>query len=140
VTESRPTIEPVATSKPTKLQAVGDPSSSASTDPARAAADSIKLTADRILVRVPDENERRSKGGLLIPATAVHPIRRCVWSEVMAVGPDAKTVSPGDRVLFIPHTGLEADVQGEVFLLLRERDVQAIATDERTDAHPGQYL
>ena len=37
------------------------------------------------------------------------------------------------------NTGLEVDIEGEVFLLLRERDVQAVATD-RVDRHTGQYL
>src|SRR6266511_5358401 len=80
----------------------------------------IRLTADRIMVRVPDESERRSKGGLVIPATAVAPVKRCVWSEVVLVGPETGNVKPGDHVLFIPQTGLEVDVRGEIFLLLRE--------------------
>jgi chaperonin GroES len=99
----------------------------------------VRLTGDRLLVRVPDESERRSKGGLVIPATAATPVRRCVWSEVVLVGPEARNVQTGDRVLFIPQSGLEAEVNGEVFLLLRERDVQAI-TSERIDPHAGQYL
>jgi chaperonin GroES len=58
---------------------------------------------------------------------------------VILVGPEARNVQTGDRVLFIPQSGLEAEVNGEVFLLLRERDVQAIASD-RIDPHAGQYL
>jgi chaperonin GroES len=103
------------------------------------ATDQVRLTADRILIKVPDENERRSKGGLLIPATAANPIKRCVWSEVVLVGPETRNVKTGDRVLFIPHSALEVDVRGEVFLLLRERDIQAVSSD-RTDRHAGQYL
>jgi len=103
------------------------------------AVDQIRLTADRVLVNVPDESERRSKGGLVIPATAATPIKRCVWSNVVLVGPETRNVKPGDRVLFIPQTGLEVDVKGETFLLLRERDIQAISSD-RVDPHAGQYL
>ncbi len=99
----------------------------------------IRLTADRILVRTPEDSERRSKGGLLIPATATTPVRRCVWSEVVRVGPETRNVKQGDRVLFVPQSGLEVEWEGETYLLLRERDVQAIAS-ERTDAHAGQYL
>jgi chaperonin GroES len=99
----------------------------------------IRLTADRILVKVPDESERRSKAGLVIPASATTPMRRCLWSEVVLVGPETRNVKPGDRILFIPHTGLEVDIRGEIFLLLRERDVQAIASD-RIDRQSGQYL
>lgn len=107
--------------------------------PAPAAVDQVRLTADRILVKVPDESERRSKGGLLIPATAANPIKRCVWSEVVLVGPETRNVKAGDRVLFIPHSALEVDVRGDVYLLLRERDIQAVSSD-RTDRHAGQYL
>jgi len=103
------------------------------------AAGRIRLTADRVLVRVPDESERKSKGGLLIPATAATPVKRCVWSDVVLVGPETRNVKPGDRILFIPQSGLEVDVDGDIFLLLRERDVQAIASD-RVDPHAGQYL
>lgn len=88
---------------------------------------------------MPDESERKSKAGLVIPATAAAPLKRCVWSEVVLVGPDTRNVKPGDRVLFLPQTGLEMDVEGEVYLLLRERDVQAITSD-RVDNQPGQYL
>lgn len=103
------------------------------------ALDTIRLAADRILVRVPDESERKSKGGLLIPATAATPVKRCVWSDVVLVGPETRNVRRGDRVLFIPQSGLEVDVGGDVYLLLRERDVQAVSS-ERTDRQAGQYL
>ena len=107
--------------------------------PAADLAAKIRLTADRVLVQMPDETERKSKGGLVIPATAVSPLKRCVWSEVVLVGPETRNVKPGDRILFLPQTGLETDVDGDVYLLLRERDVQAITSD-RVDRQTGQYL
>jgi len=103
------------------------------------AVDNIRLTADRVLVRMPDETERRSKGGLVIPATAASHVKRCVWSDVVLTGPETRNLKAGDRVLFLPQTGLEVDIRGEAFLLLRERDVQAIASD-RKDPLAGQYL
>jgi chaperonin GroES len=108
-------------------------------EPGADAVERIRLTGDRLLVRMPDENERRSKGGLVIPATAAPHAKRCVWSEVVLIGPETRNLKPGDRVLFLPQSGLEVDVRGETFLLLRERDVQAIASD-RTDPRAGQYL
>ncbi|MGZ4115145.1 MAG: co-chaperone GroES family protein, partial [Actinomycetota bacterium] len=65
--------------------------------------DGVRLTADRIVVRHPDAGERTSRGGLLIPATATPAPKRCVWSEVVLVGPDVRAVSGGDRVLFLPQ-------------------------------------
>src|SRR2546422_11421967 len=120
--------------RPSKLRSV-KPEQAQHADPG----DSIRLTADRILVQVPDESERRSKGGLVLPATAATPIKRCVWSEVVLVGPETRNAKTGDRVLFIPQAGLEVDVKGETFLLLRERDIQAVSSD-RVDGHAGQYL
>ncbi|MGH2557276.1 MAG: GroES family chaperonin [Actinomycetota bacterium] len=126
-----------------KLRSVpeGEPTEA---DPGQAASqpdtsEKIRLTADRILIRVPDETERRSKAGLVIPATAAPHMKRCEWAEVVLIGPETKNVKPGDRILFLPQTGLEVDVRGETFLLLRERDVQAIESD-RDDPHGGQYL
>jgi chaperonin GroES len=119
----------------TKLRAITSPRQAPAVD----GLDKMRLTADRILVRVPDDSERQTKGGLVIPATAASHNKRCVWSEVVLVGPDARNIKTSDNVLFIPQTGLEVDVGGEVYLMLRERDVQAIASS-RTDPQSGQYL
>jgi chaperonin GroES len=121
--------------RPTRLRSV----KAERPGPTSGPVEKIRLTADRILVRLPGEGERKSKGGLLIPATASSPLKRCTWSDVVLTGPETRNVRPGDRVLFIPQSGLEVDVQGEIFLLLRERDIQAITSD-RVDPHAGQYL
>ena len=99
----------------------------------------IRLTADRLLVRTPDDSERRSKAGLLIPATAAVHSKRGVWSQVVMTGPEVHNVRVGDRVLFILQSALEVDADSESFLLLRERDIQAISS-EQADVQPGQYL
>ena len=103
--------------------------------------DGVRLTADRVVVENPGDGERTSRGGLLIPATAATAPKRCLWSRVVLVGPDARSVRIGDRVLFLPQAGLEVEIDGEEYLLLRERDVQAVASpDEGSDRPPGQYL
>lgn len=111
--------------------------------PLRSVADeprqSIRMTADRVLVRKPDDGERTSKGGLLIPATATSVNRRCEWSEVVAVGPSVRSIEPGDQVLHLPEGGLEVEIRGEDFLLLRERDLHAVASD-REDGGTGLYM
>lgn len=101
----------------------------------------VRLTGDRIVVRHPDDGERTSRGGLLIPATAQPAPKRCVWSEAVLVGPEVRGVRAGDAVLFLPQAGLEIELDGEEFLLLRERDVQAVtAAPASTERQPGQYL
>jgi chaperonin GroES len=100
---------------------------------------SIRMTADRVLVRKPLDGERQSKGGLLIPATAASVNKRCIWSEVVAVGPNVRNIETNDQVLHLPEGGLEVEIRGEDYILLRERDVHAVASD-RIDGGTGLYL
>jgi chaperonin GroES len=84
------------------------------------------------------EGERRSRAGILIPATA-QVSRRLSWAEAVAVGPHVRTVKVGDKVLFNPEDRFEVEVQGEEYVILRERDIHAVATD-RIDGGTGLYL
>jgi chaperonin GroES len=100
---------------------------------------SITMTADRILVRPSEEiGERKSRTGILIPATA-NVDRRLVWAEVVAVGPTVRHVEEGDRVLFAPDTGYEVEIRADEYLILRERDVHAVAS-ARSEGQTGLYL
>jgi len=99
----------------------------------------IKMVNDRILVQIPSaEGERKSRGGILIPATA-QVSKRLVWAEVVAVGPHVRNLEPGDSVLFNPEDRYEVEVRGEEYLILRERDIHAVAS-ERMDGGTGLYL
>ena len=99
----------------------------------------ITMLADRVLVQVPQsEGERRSRSGILIPATA-QVSKRLAWAEVVAVGPHVRNIKPGDNVLFNPEDRYEVEVQGEDYLILRERDIHAVAS-ERIDGGTGLYL
>lgn len=93
---------------------------------------------------MPGNGERKSSSGLLIPATAVPAPRRLVWADVELTGPDVRVAEHGDRVLFLPSSGLEVELSGEELVLLRERDVQAVAPGARSSEaktrQPGQYL
>lgn len=100
----------------------------------------VRVTADRILCATQKESDRRTKSGILIPATAKSADRRGLWADVTEVGPLVRTIEPGDRVLFLPETAIEVDVRGEVFLIIRERDVHAVASQERTAGSTGLYL
>src|ERR671924_114189 len=97
---------------------------------------SIRMTNDRVLVRRPGSEERKTKAGLLVPATAANDMKRCVWAEVVAVGPNVRTIESGDYVLVNLEAGYEAQIRGEDYLLLREREVHAVAS-EKTDGGTG---
>ncbi len=99
----------------------------------------ITMLNDRVLVKVPEsEGERRSRAGILIPATA-KVARRLSWADVMAVGPHVRTIKGGDKVLFNPEETFEVEMHGEGYLILRERDLHAVAA-ARLDGGTGLYL
>jgi chaperonin GroES len=100
---------------------------------------SIRMTADRLLVLPTDDiGDRKSRGGILIPATA-NLNRRLMWAEVVAAGPTVRNLEEGDRVLFAPDAGFEVEIRGEEYLILRERDIHAVAS-VREDGQTGLYL
>jgi chaperonin GroES len=99
----------------------------------------IKMLHDRVLVKLTSsDGERRSSGGILIPATA-QVAKRLVWAEVLAVGNHVRAVEVNDQVLFSPDDRHEVEIAGEEYLLLRERDIHAVAA-QRIDANTGLYL
>src|SRR6476646_11972298 len=100
---------------------------------------SIRMTADRLLLAPSTEvGERKSRAGILIPATA-NVNRRLVWAEVVAVGPTVRNVEEGDRVLFAPDAGYEVEIRADEYLILCERDVHAVAS-ARSEGQTGLYL
>jgi chaperonin GroES len=100
---------------------------------------SIRMTADRLLCLPSKEHgERKSRAGILIPATAAVN-RRLSWAEVVAAGPTVRNIEAGDHVLFAPDTGYEVEIRAEEYLILRERDVQAVASG-RDEGGTGLYL
>lgn len=118
---------------------MGEAGAVASGAEVRALRRGVVVLGDRVLVALPDGAERRSKGGILIPATAQSVDRKGVWGAVLDVGPNVRNVEEGDEVLYLPEDAIEVDVQGEAFLIVRERDVHAVASTRR-DGGTGLYL
>ena len=91
----------------------------------------IKPLGDRILV-VRAEEEKKTKGGILIPDTAKEKPQE---GKVIAVGPGKVNekgeripldVKKGDRVLFGKYAGNEIKIDGVEHLIMREDDILAI--------------
>ena len=100
----------------------------------------IRMLHDRVLVALDgDAGERRSSAGIVIPATATMG-RRLAWAVVRAVGANVRTVQIGDRVLFDPEERAEVEVRGDNYVLLRERDLHAVASERLQDGQTGLYL
>ncbi len=97
----------------------------------------IRMLHDRVLVSTEGEpGERRSGGGIVIPATVAMG-RRLAWGRIVAVGPNVRTVEMADRVLFDPEDRAEVEVRGKDYVLLRERDLHAVAAERLEDGKTG---
>lgn len=99
----------------------------------------IRMLHDRVLVDPDLETERRSSGGILIPAT-VQMGRRLAWAKVVAIGSSVRTVKLDDRVLFDPAERAEVELRHKSYVLLRERDLHAIAAERISQGETGLYL
>jgi len=99
----------------------------------------IKMLNDRILVQMEADSERQSSGGILIPATA-QLSRRLAWAAVVAHGANVRAMEPGDQVLFNPEDRYEVEVRAEDYIILRERDVHAVAAERLDVGSTGLYL
>ncbi|NMH91367.1 co-chaperone GroES [Pseudonocardia bannensis] len=99
----------------------------------------IQMLHDRVMIKIVEGGgERRSNAGIVIPATA-QVAKRLVWGEVFGVGQHVRTVKVGDRVLLSPDDQYEVEVQGSAYLVMRERDLHAVAA-ERIEHGTGLYL
>ncbi|MBU8857345.1 MULTISPECIES: co-chaperone GroES [unclassified Micromonospora] len=97
----------------------------------------IRLLHDRVLVRTEGaEGERRSTAGIVIPATAAVG-KRLAWATAVGVGPNVRAIVAGDRVLFDPDDRSEVELHGRAYVLLRERDVHAVAAERVETAAAG---
>lgn len=100
----------------------------------------IRMLHDRVLVSLAEDGgERRSSSGIVIPATAAVG-KRLSWATVVAAGQHVRQVELGDRVLFDPEDRGEVELHGKEYLLLRERDIHAVAAPRLTDGQTGLYL
>ena len=94
---------------------------------------------DKILIRLSGAaGERKSRGGIVIPATA-EVAKRLTWGEVHGVGQHVRSVKVGDSVLFNAEDQFEVEIGGDTYLVLRERDLQAVAS-EAAGSGGGMYL
>jgi chaperonin GroES len=91
----------------------------------------IRPLNDRILV-VREEEEKKTKGGILIPDSAKEkPIR----GKVVAVGPGKRDengkrvpmdVKEGDKILFAKYAGTEIKIEEVEHLFMKEDDILGI--------------
>lgn len=90
----------------------------------------IKPLHDRVIIKRTEE-ERTSKGGIVIPDTATEKPTR---GEVVAVGKgklkdgqfQPLDVKVGDKVLFGKYAGTDIKIDGEDYVVAKEEDIIGI--------------
>ncbi len=91
----------------------------------------IQPLSDKIVVKVMEVTEEKTKSGLYVPDTAKEKPQE---GEVLAVGPGVMneqgerlpmSVAVGDRVIFSKYAGTEIKLDGEEYLIMAERDILA---------------
>ncbi len=92
----------------------------------------IQPMGDRVVVKVAEVKEEKTKSGLYVPDTAKEKPQE---AEIIAVGPGALNdkgeriaidLAVGDKVIFSKYGGMEIKLEGEEYLILSaERDILA---------------
>ena len=81
---------------------------------------------DDFVVVEPTDEEAETRLGLIIPASAE---AHCRSGIVLASGPDADGVSPGDKVLFPKDAGYDVRLAGTAVKVVRRRELIARIQD-----------
>jgi chaperonin GroES len=92
----------------------------------------IRPLQDRVLVKRLDQEDEKTKGGIIIPDTAKEKPQQ---GKVIAVGKgkvnDDGKVTPldvkvGDKILFGKYAGSDIKLDGEEHLIMREDDILGV--------------
>ncbi len=81
----------------------------------------IKPLADRV-VAVREKAQEKTASGLYLPDTSKE---KPVVAEVVAVGPDAKSVKKGDKIVYKEYSTTELKINDVEYLIVKEEDILA---------------
>ena len=81
----------------------------------------IEPIGEMVLIAMENAPEK-TDSGLLLPEEAREKMN---VGLVEAVGPEAKSVSVGDRVIYRQYSGTKMEWMGQDYLLIQEEDIQA---------------
>jgi chaperonin GroES len=99
----------------------------------------LKPLGDRVVVEHVEQADK-SAGGVFLPDTAKEKPQE---GRVLAVGTGrtldsgtkvAMDVKVGDKIIYSKYSGSEIKVEGKEYLIISEKDVLAVFTDERVPA------
>jgi len=86
----------------------------------------LKPLKDRVVIQMV-EQEEKTAGGLFLPTTAQEKLQ---FATVLAVSElteeKDRQVQVGDRVVFEKYTGTEVKLDGQEYIIVKEKDIIAI--------------
>jgi chaperonin GroES len=82
----------------------------------------LKPLHDRVIVRRTEEQETTA-GGIIIPDSAKE---KPQGGEILAAGPECKTLKAGNSVLFAKYAGTEFSMDADELLIMREDDILGV--------------
>ena len=82
---------------------------------------SLEPLDDFLVIETTDE-ESETRAGLILPASAE---TECQSGIIIAAGPEADGVGPGDKVLFLKGKGFDVRLAGTAVKVVRRRDLIA---------------
>ena len=74
------------------------------------------------VVAVGEEAETKTASGLYLPDKAAEKPKT---AKVVAVGPNAKQVKSGDRIVYKSYSTTDVKVGGDEYILVKEEDILA---------------
>jgi co-chaperonin GroES (HSP10) len=77
---------------------------------------------DDFLVLETTDEEAETRAGLILPASAE---TQCSSGIVIAAGPDAEGVAPGDKVLYMKDAGFDVRLAGTAVKVVRRHELIA---------------
>jgi HEAT repeat protein len=96
----------------------------------------VRMGAAEALASIPDPRS----GDALARLLGGDPVDEVRWAAAVAIGPLVRAVEVGDQVLFEPEERAEVELRGLAYVLLRERDIHAVAAARVAEAATGLYL
>ena len=85
----------------------------------------VEPLGSRVLVKVLDEGETKTPGGIYVPETAKEKPQQGLVVAVSEDEDEEIPVAVGDKVLFAKYAGTEIKLDGEPHLLLEVGDILA---------------
>ena len=86
----------------------------------------IKPLADRVLI-LPTPAEEVTAAGIIIPDSAKEkPLRGCVIATGNGTKDEEMVVKTGDEVLYGKYAGTEIELEGTMYIIMRQSDVLAV--------------